>query len=69
MYCKSIKTTINVACLIKIIINILLRFYNLLKSIISNQSHLFILKFLFLLYYFLGIKQMLSTTFQLQIDD
>lgn len=62
-YYKSVKTTIDVAELAKVIISIVVGQHNLSGLIISNQSSLFIPKLWFLLYYFLGIKLKLFTVF------
>lgn len=63
VYYKLIKTIINVAKPPKDIIKILVRQHGLLESIVSNHDFLFILKFWFLLCYFLSIKQKLLTAF------
>ena len=47
----------------------IVRYYGLSNLIVTNQKLLFISKFLLLLYYFLSIKQKLSTTFYLKMDD
>ena len=60
---KLVKITINDLSLIKIIIDIVMRHYGLLNSIITNRKLLFISKFWSLLCYFLGIKQRLFTAF------
>ena len=60
---KLVKVTINAPGLAEVIINVVLKHYGLQNSIITDQESLFISKFWSLLYYFLGIKQRLSTTF------
>ena len=69
VYYKPIKVTINTPKLAKVIINIVVRHHGLLDSIISNWRVIFTSKFWSLLYYFLGIKQQLSTTFYPQTDE
>lgn len=69
---KPIKTTIDAICLAEVIIDmviIVIRHHCLLKLIINDQDSLFTLKFWSLLCYFLSIKQRLSTTFYLQMND
>ncbi len=51
VYYKSIKVTINTLGQTKVIINMKIRHYSILKSIVINQSLLFISKFWFLLCY------------------
>lgn len=65
VYQNPIKTTINLAKLAKIIIYMIIKYYNLWDSIISNKNLLFTSKFGSSLCYFLGIKQKLSTVFYL----
>lgn len=60
---KSVKIIIDVTNLREVIINGLVRHHGLLESIINNRGSLFILKFWSLLWYFLNIKQKLSTAF------
>lgn len=45
LYYKPVKTTINVASLAEVIIDLVIRYYSLLESIISNWSLLLISKF------------------------
>ena len=66
IYYKMVKILIDVSGLVKVIINIIVRYYGLPESIIINCNLLFISKFWFLLYYFLNIKWKLSTAFYLQ---
>ena len=68
IYYKPVKITINALSFTKIIINIVIRYYDLLNFIILDQSLLFISKFWFLLCYFLGIKQKLFMAFYTQIS-
>ena len=66
---ELVKVIIDAPGLAEIIINVVVRHYSLLDLIVTNQGLLFISKFWLLLYYFLGIKRKLSTTFHLQTDD
>lgn len=66
---KLVKTTIDVAGLAEIIINVVVRYYSLPESIVGDENSLFTSKFWCLLYYFFGIKQKISTTFHLWTDD
>ena len=59
---------IDVLGLAKVIINMIMRYYAVSKSIVIDQGLLFISKFWSLLYYFLKIKKKLSTAFHPQID-
>ena len=68
VYYKYVKITIDILSLIKVIINVVIYYHDIFKSIITNQNSIFILKFYFLLCYFLGIKRKLFITFYLQID-
>ena len=68
MYYKPIKVTINVPNLAKVIINVVVRYHDLPDLTITSRSFFFMLKFWSLLCYFLGIKQYLSITCQLQTD-
>ena len=47
---------IDIPRFIKVIINMIMYYYDIFKSIITDQSFFFILKFWFLLFYFLNIK-------------
>ena len=69
VYYKLVKVTINALCLVKVIINVVVRYHRLQDSIIIDQRLLLILKFWLLLCYFLGIKQKLFINFHPQIDD
>lgn len=66
---KPVKIIIDGACLAKIIINIVVRHHDFPKSIARDQSSLLHLKFWFLLYYFLNIKQKPFTAFYLQTNN
>ena len=57
VYYKLVKVMINRVDLAKMIINIIVYHCKVSESIIINQGLLFILKFWFLLYYFLKIKK------------
>ena len=50
---KLVKVIIDILGLAKVIINVVVRYHIVPKSIIKDQNLLFILKFLFLLCYFL----------------
>lgn len=63
IYYKLVKTIIAILNIIKVIINILVYYIGLYNFIISNQDFIFILKFFFLLSYFLIIKNKLFVTF------
>ena len=56
VYYKPVKVIINTPGLAKVIIDIVVRHYGLLDSIVTNQGSLFILKFWSSLCYFFGIK-------------
>ena len=68
VYYKPVKVMINISNLAKIIINVVIYYYKALKSIVTDQSLLFISKFWSLLCYFLTIKKKLFTAFYLQTD-
>ena len=57
VYYKLIKVTINIPKLVKIIIDMMVQYYGLPNSIISNRGAIFTSKFWFLLCYFLDIKR------------
>ena len=65
IYYKYIKITINILSLAKVIIDMVIQYHKILKSIVMDQGLLFISKFWFLLYYFLKIKKKLFTAFYL----
>lgn len=56
VYHESVKSMMNAAGLVKDIIDVVIRYYGFLESIVSDKSSPFISKFCFLLYYFLKIK-------------
>lgn len=56
VYYRLLKTTIDVADLAEIMLNVVVRYHGLLKSSINNQGLLFTSKFSSLLCYFFGIK-------------
>ena len=68
IYYKLVKVTIDALGLAKIIINMIIKHFDLPDLIVINQKLLFTSKFRLLLYYFLNIKQKLSTTFYLQTN-
>ena len=68
IYYKPVKVIINAPGLAKVIIDVVLRHHRLPDSIVTDQGLLFTSKFWLLLYYFLGIKQMLFTAFYSQTD-
>ena len=68
MHYKPVNIIINTPGPAKVIINIVVRYYDLSDSIISDRGAIFMSKFWFLLCYFLGIKKQLSTTFDPQTD-
>ena len=68
VYYKPVKVTINAPGLAKVIINVVVQYYGLPNSIISDQGAIFTFKFWLSLCYFLDIKRKLSIAFHLQID-
>ena len=68
VYYKLIKVTINALGLTEIIIDMVVRHYDLPDSIVTDQRLLFTSKFWSLLCYFLDTKQKLSTAFYPQTD-
>lgn len=56
IYYKLVKIVINILSLVKVIFNIIIKYYNILNFIINKKDTVFILKFLFLLYYFLVLN-------------
>ncbi len=68
VYYKSVKVTIDAPGLAKVIINVVVCYHCIAKSIVIDQNLLFISKFWFLLYYFLDIKKTLSTAFYPQTN-
>ena len=65
---KPVKITINTFGLAEVIIDVVVRHYSFLNSIVTNQGFLFTANIWSLLCYFLGIKRRLFTIFYLQID-
>lgn len=63
IYYKLVKTTIHAAEVVEVIINIVVKNYNILELFITLKIFLFTSKLMFLLCYFFGIKQNLSTIF------
>ena len=57
VYYELIKITINILGLAEVIINMVMHYYRVPESIITDQGLLLILKFWFLLYYFSKIKK------------
>ncbi len=68
IYYELVKITIDALGLAEVIIDVVMRHYRVLESIVTDQDLLFISKFWSLLCYFLGIKKKLSTTFYPQTD-
>ena len=62
-YYEPIKVIINILGFAEVILNIVIQYYSLSNSIVSDWGLVFISKFWSLLCYFLGIKQKLSITF------
>ncbi len=63
-----VKVTINTPDQVEVIINVVVRQHEVPKSIVTDRGSLFTSKFWSSLYYFLGIKKKLSTTFHPQTD-
>ena len=68
VYYKPVKITIDAPGLTKIIIDVVVKHHGLSDSIVINRESLFTSKFWSLLYYFLGFKRKVFTTFYLQTD-
>ena len=68
MHYKPFKVTIDVSGLAEVILDVVVRYYNLLDSIVSDKGSLFISKFWSLLCYFFDIKRRFSTAFHPQTD-
>ena len=68
VYYKPVKLTVNILGLAEVIIDIVVRYHELLDLIVIDQESLFTSKFWSSLCYFLGIKQKLSTTFHPQTN-
>ena len=65
VYYKPVKMTINTLKLAGVRINVVVYYYSLPDSIVTNTSSFFTSKFWSLPYYILGIKRRLSTIFYL----
>ncbi len=68
VYYEPVKVTIDAPGLAEVIIEVVVRYYGLPDSIVSDQGSVFTSKFWSSLCYFLGIKRWLSTTFYPQTD-
>lgn len=68
IYYVPVKVIIDILHFAEIIYNMVIRHHSLLNSIVSDWGLIFILKFIFLLYYFFEIKWRLLTTFYPQTD-
>ena len=62
---KPVKIIINTPKLAKVIIDVVARYHGLSDSIVTNRGSFFTSKFWLLLCYLFGIKQRLSTAFNL----
>lgn len=67
-YYKPVNITVDISKLAKIIINVVIRYYDIPDIIIIDKSLIFILKFWLLFCYFIKIKQKLSIAFYSQIN-
>ena len=65
---ELVKITIYALGLAEVIIDVVMWHHGLPDSIICDRGAIFTSKFYFLLYYFLGIKKRLSTTFHPETD-
>ena len=68
MHYELVKVTTDTLDLAELIIDVVVRHHGLSDSIISDRGAIFMFKFGSSLYYFLGIKQQLSTVFYPLID-
>lgn len=68
IYYKPVKVKIDTVRLAEIIIDMIVRYHGLPKSIISGQGLIFISKFWLLLYHFFDIKRKLFMSFYPQIN-
>ena len=68
VYFKLVKVTINTSSFAKVIIDVIIRHYDLLNSIVTNWELFLTLKFWLFLCYFLGIKYRLFIAFYMQTD-
>ncbi len=65
---EPVKVTIDAPGLAKVIIDVVVRYHGIPKSIVTDRGLLFTSKFWSLLCYFLGIKKKLSTAFHPQTN-
>ena len=68
VYYEPVKITINTPGLAEVIIAVVVRYHDLLNSIVTDTGSLFTLKFWSLLCYFLNSKRRLSNAFHLQTN-
>lgn len=68
LYCKLVIVTIDTPKLAKVIINLVIQYYSLPNSIISDCRAIFTIKFWFSYFYFLDIKKILSIIFNPKIN-
>ena len=68
VYYEPVKVTIDASNFAEVIINVVVRHHGLPDSIVSDRGSIFTSKFWSSLFYFLGIKQRLSTAFHSQTD-
>ena len=68
VYYKLVKVTIDTSGLAEVIIVMIVKYYSLPDSIVTNRRLLFTSKFWSLLCYLLSIKQKLSIAFYLQLN-
>lgn len=61
VYCKFVKTIINITEQVKVTIDVVIRHHKLSNSIMSNENALFMSKFWSFSYSFLDIKYQLFT--------
>lgn len=69
VYYKLIKITINISKLFTVIIDVVIWHLKFQGMIVTNKSSFFTSKFQLLLFYFISIKQMLSTAFFSQTNN
>ena len=63
VYYKPLKITIDIFDLARVIIDVLIWYYRLFASIITNKGSVLILKFWLLLYYFFVLRKAFSPLF------
>ncbi len=68
VYYKLAKVTIDASGFTSVIPDVVVQYHGLPDAIVSDRGLVFTLKFWSLLYYFLGIKQKLPTTFYPQTN-